>query len=211
MSLDRRRFRTALLLCALSLPSACTRQSTLEPTRATVAISVRQTDSLGKELPFDTSHPRRWNAANNGTPYEPCTALTASELAELGIDARSAEDAAGTDGQTLRGCIWDFVDSRAPANIWTLHQIVANSDSLVAHQKRVGGSTRTWHPNMQLGDRTIGVVSIPPAMRCETYAQSSLAGVSTAVTHSGIKEQPLSALCDRAIAFTRATIGRMPE
>ncbi|MFT4127988.1 MAG: DUF3558 domain-containing protein, partial [Gordonia sp. (in: high G+C Gram-positive bacteria)] len=45
---------------------------------------MRQTDDQGRRLPFDTEFPQRWSDGNDGTSYEPCTALSPDRLTELG-------------------------------------------------------------------------------------------------------------------------------
>ncbi|QRY63557.1 DUF3558 family protein [Gordonia sp. PDNC005] len=171
---------------------------------------IRQIDDNGLRLPFSTVHSRRWNAANDGTTYEPCTALAATQLEAHGIDPHSVKDAAGTNGQTLRGCSWDYVGDIRTEH-WMLSQIVGNSTGL-ANDKRMKSTTRDiWLDDQTADGRTVGLHAIAPNIQCDTYVQSGKAAVTTLVMHIGRAEQPLSALCDRAIAFTRATIGRMPE
>ncbi|WP_423131146.1 DUF3558 family protein [Gordonia malaquae] len=171
---------------------------------------VRQIDDSGVRLPFHTVHGHRWNSGNDGTHYEPCTALSAKELETLGINPGSASDAAGTDGQTLRGCDWDYAGD-IELEHWTVSQIVGNSSGLVSDKNRHAGSHDLWLEDQFINGRTIGVHAMISGSQCDTNVQSGNAIVTTLVMYSGLKDQPLSALCERAITFTRATIDRMPE
>ena len=49
--------------------------SSASETHASVEPQIRQTDSMGRPLPFVTLFPNRWSGNNDGTPYEPCTSL----------------------------------------------------------------------------------------------------------------------------------------
>ncbi|WP_432211714.1 DUF3558 family protein [Gordonia aichiensis] len=170
---------------------------------------VRQVDDAGKKLPFETDHQRRWNRANDGTPYEPCTALTDGELYDNGVDARSTRDAAGTDGQTLRGCRWKFM-VRNNDRGWSVSQFVANSPSLAADKQRYSLADDIWLQDAVLDGRTVGIHRTATLSDCDTYVQSGAAGVHTLVMYIGPTPPPPSEICDRAIAFTRATISKMP-
>lgn len=160
------------------------------------------------ELPFDTTLTQRWNGANDGTTYEPCTALSPGGLFALGIVPDSVADAAATDGQTARGCSWKYVGS--VGDHWTVSQIVGNSPSLEHEKKRASTSVDEWLPDVNIGGRIVGVHHLIIGGDCETYVQSGKAAVSTIVVtlDTGV---PVSEICDRAIAFTRATIDKIPH
>lgn len=168
----------------------------------------RQTDANGTSLPFITSFDRRWNSANDGTIYEPCTALAGDQLAELGIDATSVRDAAGTNGQTARGCAWRYSAKSQFADA-TVTQIVGNSVGLDEEKQRESGDLDRWLSDIQLDGRVVGTHQDLRAGTCETYVQSGAAGVSTLVLPR-IDQSPIDEVCDRAIAFTKATIDKMP-
>ena len=168
----------------------------------------RQLDDHGTPLPFRTSKVNRWNSANNGTSYEPCTALTQFELTRLGIDVSSVRDAAGTDGQTLRGCAWKAfrVDGAVP---WSISQFVGNSQSLADDKNLHSTADDVWLPDISIDARRVGVHRWLGDSSCDTYVQSGAAAVNTMVVYHGDSPPP-SEICDRALAFTRATISKMP-
>ncbi|WP_423132894.1 DUF3558 family protein [Gordonia malaquae] len=173
----------------------------------TADTTVRQVDDLGNRLPFATKHSRRWNSGNNGSSYEPCTALASVDLDNLGVDPDSAKDAAGTNGQTLRGCEWKY-KGRTDR---TLSQFVGNSVSLAHAQSRRSDRSDVWQPKLRIGTRTVGVHINTTGGQCDTYVQSRGAGVITMVFEFSDPPSPTTDICERAIAFTRATIDRMPE
>lgn len=161
-----------------------------------------------RNLPFDTNFPNRWNSANDGSAYEPCNALRV-DLVELGIDPDSVSDAAGTDGQTARGCEWRYLDD-SPVAHWTVSQVVGNSSGLAREKARVSGNADVWLPDLRIGGRTVGVHFVKAGGDCDTYVQSGKAAVSTIVVTLDT-DVPVSEICDRAIAFTSATIDKIPH
>lgn len=166
-------------------------------------------DPRYSSLPFDTTFTKRWNGANDGTAYEPCTALSNEEFADLGVSPDSVSDAAGTDGQTARGCKWHYGDS-ASGSRWVVIQIVGNSSGLAAEKRRVAAPANRWLPDLNLGGRPVGVHFREAGGNCETYVQSGAAAVSTIVTTHDDRAAA-SEICDRAIAFTKATIHKIPH
>jgi len=66
-----------------------------------------------------------------------------------------------------------------------------------------------WKDDILADGRVVAVFSIDHAT-CTTRVQSQRAGVSTVVSYNRLPSPPLSEICDRAIAFTKATISRMP-
>ncbi|WP_169515278.1 DUF3558 family protein [Gordonia shandongensis] len=165
----------------------------------------RQTDAAGRKLPFETKFHRRWSRANSGTEYEPCTALDSGTLQSLGVDPVSAEDAAGTDGQTLRGCRWQFQANDAAIR-WTLMQFVGNSPSLNEDKRLKSTSHDIWLPDVRMAGRTVGVHRTTNNRDCDTYVQSGDAAVNTMVRNHGRPAATPEEICERALAFTRATI-----
>lgn len=158
------------------------------------------------DLPFSTTFTQRWNARNDGTDYEPCVALDSAGLDRLSIDPTSVRDAAGTDGQTLRGCQWSY-ELSGPQR-WAVSQFVGNSESLAAYKAKY--SHERWMTDRVIEYRAVGVSDSPDLGECMTYVQSGGAGVITLVIHHGLPHPPVREVCDRAIAFTAATIGKMP-
>lgn len=173
-------------------------------------LAARQTDARGIGLPFVNTFRSRWNSANDGTDYEPCTALSKQELSEIGVDQGSVKDAAGTDGQTLRGCAWKYLNELDSVSRWRISQFVGNSASLKDDKERRSGSFESWLPDVSVAGRVVGVHQTRSGDNCDTYVQSGLAAVSTLVTFSGPTLPPPSEICDRALEFTRATISKMP-
>lgn len=203
------RRKCAALLCIAIALAGCATESDGSITTSSSASGIRQVDANGTHLPFDTRHDRRWSAGNDGTRYEPCTALDEGELAALSVDPESAADAAGTNGQTLRGCKWRYTSTDF-GDRWNLSQFVGNSPGLDFAKNRRSGGINEWLPDVSIAGRQVGVHIYTTGTQCDTYVQSGGASVITMVTHYGQNQPPISEICDRALAFTRATIGKMP-
>ena len=166
---------------------------------------VRQTDDAGRHLPFTTTFARRWSNGNDGTTYEPCTAATTEILSTNHLDPDSVKDAAIADHQTARGCRWS---TNAYESAY-LSQIVGNQPQLDIYKQRQDGFV-AWLPDIAMGDRRAAVGSSPSATDCTTFVQSGEAIIATRASVN-ISPPPINKLCDKAIAFTRATIDQMPE
>lgn len=167
--------------------------------------SIRQTDALGRSLPFKTKFPKRWNSGNDGTTYEPCTAASRDILLRSGLVPESATDAALANFQTARGCNWHY---RAP-ELARITQIVGNSRSLEEYKDRQS-IIMSFQDDIQIAGRTVAVGGFPENNTCSTFVQSGNANVSTLVSFQ--VNAPLRAdICAKAIEFTRATIDQMPE
>ena len=173
---------------------------------ASTALSIRQTDDNGVALPFETDFPERWNSSNDGTPYEPCTAISQVDAESAGLDPTSVADAAAVSGQTLRGCRWIFVGSGATG--WSADQVVADFESLDEYKK--DNSDFDWFDDVSVDGRTVGVASAT-GRNCFTYVQSKSSGVTTGVMFIGTDRPPLTEICQRAIDLTKATIDKIPE
>lgn len=198
-------------MCALLLAGCDSIKGS--PTSANEAASVtqapnagvRQTDSHGRALPFHTTYPNRWNSGNDGTSYEPCTAAKAPLLESLGLDPSSVEDAAAADFQTARGCGWRVRGERSS----TVDQFVGNQPRLVEYKVK-NSSTVMWQDDILIAGRTIGIGRDLGSPTCDTYVESGKSLVITSAS-SYDSSVPITEICDRAIAFTRATIDQMPE
>lgn len=205
------RRRAAYAIAALSIlasVAACTVPGTPVPVNSTSG-GIRQTDDSGIQLPFHTRLSKRWNASNNGTTYEPCTALSSDQVDLEGWDSSTVRDAAGSDGQTLRGCTWSSTVGNEAGGL--LSQFVGNSRSLDHVVERSPDDEFThWLDEQVVNGRRVGVLVYNNRVRCETYVQSGQAGVHTAVSVIATLQPPISEICDRALAFTRATIDKMP-
>ncbi|WP_431309370.1 DUF3558 family protein [Gordonia sesuvii] len=167
--------------------------------------STRQTDTSGRPLPFTTGFEKRWNSSNDGTDYEPCTAVDSSTAESVGLDIHTVADAATVDGQTLRGCTWEY--SNPALDGWSADQIVADYESLEAYRLR--NASFNWLSDIQISGRTIGIGSLS-SNDCFTYVQSEGSGVITAAAFNSSPNPPLPEICDRAIELTRATIADIP-
>lgn len=184
-------------------PNAATSVADSGPSDATA--KVRQNDDAGRRLPFTTRFPRRWSNGNDGTTYEPCTAASSTVLDELSLEPSSVRDAAIADHQTARGCRWSFTIP----NYSSLTQIVGNQPPLDIYKARYAKSF-DWRPETLIDGRRVVVGSSPDRFDCATFLQSKDAIVITRVSTLD-KPPPISEICDKAIAFTRATIDQMPE
>lgn len=205
----RSRGRSVLFGVCIFAITACTPAGGSDSTRDIDSL-VEQSASKGSvALPFEPSFSRRSNSANDGTDYEPCVAVGPRDLAALGVDPYSVRDAAGTDGQTARGCLWRYADLVSEAG-WTVSQIVGNSPSLAHAKRKASGTHDAWFPDLDIHGRTVGVHYLTTGGDCDTYVQSGKAAVSTIVVtlDPGV---PVSEICDRAIAFTKATIDKIPH
>jgi len=191
------------ILCASGLcaVAACTTdgqpQSTVENPTA-----IRQADDQGRKLPFKTLFPNRWSKNNNGTSYEPCTALTNDDLASVGVDPSSAEDVALADHQTARGCLWRYVGN----NMGRISQATGNRPSFEENIR-----DRGWYKisyNLTVGDRLV-LVNSRDRFTCMTTVKSAHSPVHTTVIQTSHPPET-SKLCARAISFTKLTIPEMP-
>ncbi len=166
--------------------------------------TVRQTDAEGNRLPFATSFPRRWNSGNDGSTYEPCTSATTKILLDAGLDPLSVKDAATVDFQTARGCRWKYSERLA-----TLTQTVGNASDLAAY-KSEQSTAAVWNSDIRIDGRVVAVSTEPDGRICDTYVESGTAIVVT-TAYFNHNRPPINEICDKAIAFTRATIDQMPE
>ena len=197
-----------LIACACTLTTTDKPQAVTDESQATKssATAPPQTDSNGIQLPFHNPFFERWNDGNDGTTYEPCTALTPNELKSAGIDPKSAKDAAVVDGQSLRGCDWLLL----PPNptLIGISQIVINSQNLETYKKK--NSIDTWRPDREIHGRQVGIVD-SRAGDCSTYVQSRKSAIITlgqpGIGDSDSKDE----LCESALRFTATTIDRIPR
>lgn len=209
--------KLALLASALTSMVAlegCAVSGTAVGVRSTVGQSqtpkltpIRQVDDLGRRLPFTTTFPNRWSRNNDGTTYEPCTALSAEALQSLHLNPGTASDAAIADGQTVRGCRWLYRDNSSHR----LGQHVGNMNGGVTgiSDYKLQYNDFTWFPDLTIGGRRVGLFSLGRDA-CDTLVESGTAFVFTNVA-LGRSDDDVTENCDRAIAFTRATIDLMPR
>ncbi|MEP9390846.1 DUF3558 family protein [Gordonia sp. VNK1] len=191
--------------CAISSPQAPEPEQATSPL-SSQATTTRQTDEAGRPLPFETEFTERWSNLNDGSAYEPCTALDANDAAGLGLDPDSVRDVALANYQTARGCGWHFAD----ANTSTLSQGVGNELPLPQYKKKYAVNIN-WLYDTAINGRTVAVGE-PKGLQshsCLTAVQSGSAIVTTSVIIS-VNPPPTPEICSKAIAFTRATIDKMP-
>ncbi|MGV9827886.1 DUF3558 domain-containing protein [Gordonia sp. NPDC003429] len=171
----------------------------------TSAVTIRQTDAEGRRLPFVTEFPDRWNTGNDGTDYEPCTAVTLPVLVAAGLNPATTKDAALANYQTLRGCRWNYANS----SLKTLSQIVANSEPLDEYKERQSIIFR-WFSDTSINGRRVAVGAFQEPNRCMAIVDTGRSHVSTMVSIS-IDPPPVADICAKAVDFTRATIDQIPE
>ena len=167
--------------------------------------TIRQTDNARQRLPFDTQFPDRWSSNNNGTPYEPCTAVSADTLRRFNLDPTTAKDAAVANHQTIRGCDWEFVDTRSDS----LVQTVGNGPSLGEYRAK-NESAFIFLPDTTVNGRRVLRFAIGESSECSAAVQSGTAQVITTVFVFE-NEPPRDQLCEIPVNFLRATIDKIPR
>ncbi|MCF3936947.1 DUF3558 family protein [Gordonia tangerina] len=211
-SLGRRRARVKAVACVLApfilMVAACdggidTRNVA---SSTSTASGIRQTDAAGQSLPFENQFEKRWNSSNDGTAYEPCTAVDQAVADRVGLDQSSTADAAAVSGQTLRGCKWHYAGEGMEG--WYADQIVADSESLAAYKKL--NRSFTWREDIVVSDRNVGVGAVNQTS-CFTYVQAEGSGVVTGAAYHSLPAPTLDEVCRRAIDLTRATIDKVPN
>lgn len=205
------------IACLLLLGVGCTttdgqplraQSSTAASETTTTQTPIRQTDAEGRPLPFRTEFPNRWNANNDGTKYEPCTAVSLEVLTENGIRPDTVRDAAASDSQTLRGCEWSLAEGQSSR----AHQFVGNlddpEDGIAGYKK--ANNYGVWLPDIVISGRAVAVSSLD-GVRCEAFVQSGSAIVSTGLDINVVDGPPVNEICNRAVEFLRDTIGGIPR
>nr|WP_246007667.1 DUF3558 family protein [Gordonia oryzae] len=172
--------------------------------RPSTPASIRQVDANGKRLPFDTVFPDRWSNLNDGSSYEPCTALSDGELEALGLDQQSVTDGANANMQTSRGCDWRYRDSSTAV----VSQGVGNDLPLEDYKKKYSTAIE-WQYDTSMQGRPVAVGYPRFQDACTTAVQSGSAIVTTTAILF-INPPPRDQVCAKAIAFTKATIDKMP-
>lgn len=175
--------------------------TTASPPGKTPSEAIRQNDDSGRILPFTTTFPDRWSSNNDGTKYEPCTALTNAELVDAGLDPNSVSDIALANRQTVRGCLWEHANLRGSS----LSQGTGDAPTF---EERM--TDRDWYKtswDIRIDGRLV-MVDSTDRYNCSTTVKSGHASVVTIVMRTA-DLVPLKELCDYAIDFTRRTIPRM--
>ncbi|QGS26423.1 DUF3558 domain-containing protein [Gordonia bronchialis] len=197
---------TAVTACSVSGTAVGVRSSVVQ-SQMPAPDPIRQVDDGGRRLPFATTFPHRWSRNNDGTTYEPCTALSPAALQSLHLDPATAKDAAVADGQTARGCSWRYQGQRYSR----VAQHVGNMNGGVTgiSDYKLRNDDFTWFPDLNIGGRRVGLFSLG-GDACDTIVESGRAFVFTDVA-LGRLDDDVTENCNRAIAFTRATIDLMPR
>ena len=175
--------------------------ATSEPVTSTPA-PIRQTDDRGKPLPFTTRFPNRWSANNNGTSYEPCTALNDAELTSLGLNPTTVRDVALANHQTARGCIWKYFGK----SMGGISQSTGNRPTFEYEL-----TDREWYIRSYtttIGGR-LAIVNYWKQFSCFTIVKVENARVTTTANRV-LTPTPEAELCNLAIEFTKLTIPKMP-
>ena len=190
---------SAVLACSTSC--AVSGEPSPAVTASTTVEAIRQTDSKGIKLPFTTQFPDRWSANNDGTVYEPCTALSDTELGAAGLDPASVADAAIANHQTARGCSWKHAGIR----LSSIGQITGNKPTFEERMKLRSNSNTRW--NLTINGRVV-MVDSNSAASCTVTVKSGRSPVSTIITRTW-NPPPSKELCEIAIDFARRTIPKM--
>ncbi|WP_157139174.1 DUF3558 family protein [Gordonia alkanivorans] len=173
---------------------------------------IRQTDDAGKRLPFDTEFPDRWSRNNDGTTYEPCTAVDYAQVRAFGLDPATVEDVAASNHQTARGCQWDLLEGDEILRP-SLSQFVGNLtgmgvDNLKDYKQLQSTEYNEWLDDVVISGRTV-VVSVERGS-CDAFVQSGSAVVVTTMRDL-LRDGPgVNLLCEKALGFVRLTIDKMP-
>ncbi|WP_439031197.1 DUF3558 family protein [Gordonia terrae] len=173
------------------------------------SVPVRQTDASGNVLPFATNFPNRWNANNDGTSYESCTAVTGETLRANGLDERSVADVAKSDRQTARGCSWKAAgEPRIIAEQFVANLLPGEFD-LTGYKGRNAAGMQ-WLADTSIDGRRVAIGSMTK-YRCATYLVSGKAVVVTAVNDYTKRGTNTAAICQRALSFTRSVVDEIPR
>lgn len=196
----------AVAVAALALGSvACTVEgdprATVDKQLSEGPAVIRQTDDSGRRLPFTTPFPERWSSNNDGTTYEPCTALDDGELIAAGIDPASVSDVALSNHQTIRGCKWDHLGVENSG----LSQFAGDNPTFEAQKRDRNWYRASW--DIQIDGR-LTMVDSRDKYTCMTTVKSGQSPVSTLVIRI-LNPPPTKELCALAIDFTRRTIPKM--
>ncbi|WP_396349824.1 DUF3558 family protein [Gordonia amicalis] len=210
-----------LLAClgagALALAiTSCSTTGVAVPSSATSSLghtseqpNIRQTDDAGRSLPFENQFPNRWSINNDGTTYEPCTAVEPNTASQFGLIPDSVRDVAASDFQTARGCKWKFRDDGRSSLSQAVGNLMQPENGLTGYKQQYA-ATVEWRPDIEIQGRRAIVGSTMPS-ECTVFVESGAAIVGTGITRFGAEKPPLDDICESAISFLRITIGNIPE
>lgn len=189
----------------VAVPSTAPSSWDRTPARPTI----RQTDEVGRALPFKNQFPNRWSINNDGTTYEPCTAVEPNTASQFGLIPESVRDVAASDFQTARGCKWKFRDDGKSSLSQAVGNLMQPEKGLTGYKQQYS-ATMEWLPDIDVHGRRAIVGSTMPS-ECTVYVESGAAIVGTGVTRFGAEKPPLNDTCESAISFLRLTIGNIPK
>ncbi|MDH3009373.1 DUF3558 domain-containing protein [Gordonia alkanivorans] len=179
--------------------------STSNPSQPTT----RQTDDMGRPLPFETQFPNRWSINNDGTSYEPCTQVPAEVVRRFRLSAESVSDVAASDFQTARGCQWILIDDGRSTISQAVGNMIHPEDGLSGH-KQLNSAASQWLPDIEIDGRRVLVGALNNA-DCTVYVQSGTAVVATSFLRFGRDRPPINEICKTSEEFLRATIQNIPR
>lgn len=155
-------------------------------------------------LPFTPTITERANDRNDGTPFEPCTAYSDSEVRTLGASPSSISDAAFSDSPNYRGCHWNSTNKAGQFS-----QTVGNERSLADYKTKQ--SFRPWRADMQISGRTvIWTTEDDDGCFASFMSQKAIVHSSYRTTSAGKPSPGLVEECRIAIAFATLAISKAP-
>ncbi|MET4168298.1 MULTISPECIES: DUF3558 domain-containing protein [Gordonia] len=203
----------AVIVVSLTVGGCATSGSPIptvhQSSSSTAGPSIRQTDDVGRKLPFENKFPNRWSINNDGTTYEPCTALSKKILVRFGLNPESVQDAAGSDFQTVRGCEWEFIDDELSAVSQYVGNMQRPNEGLNGYRES-NSAAATWLPDIEIDGRPVLVNSFGQG-ECAVLVESGRAIVSTSVSLVDSTPPPTAQVCGDAEAVLRATIDQIPK
>ncbi|MDV7175920.1 DUF3558 family protein [Gordonia amicalis] len=205
-----------LLAASLSvLPlTACTTTGEAESASPAASLTsagptgIRQTDDAGAPLPFENTFPDRWSNNNDGTPYEPCTQVSAVALQTIDIDPSTVEDVAASNHQTARGCTWKFHGDRLSSMSHFVGNLLRPEAGLDGY-KELNRAGSTWFADTEIKGRRVLSASMGPG-ECSMIVQSGDAVVVTTIVRYDADRPPVETVCSSVEHFLDQTIDSIP-
>ncbi|MET9328684.1 DUF3558 domain-containing protein [Tsukamurella sp. NPDC003166] len=167
--------------------------------------AARSNRTSARPLPFSPTVKNRTNDRNDGTPFEPCSAYSDSELHVLDIDPTSVQDAAQVDSANYRGCRWREAGYTAARGGGDYSQIVGLKMSLKQYKHHM--STKRWQTDRMVDGRRLALYS--ENNYCSAVFASEQAIVVT-IAGSTNPSPGRTVECARAVAFATLAITKAP-
>ncbi|WP_159405031.1 DUF3558 family protein [Gordonia sp. YY1] len=205
-----------LLAVSLAFPplAACTTTGEAESASPSTSMTsggptgIRQTDDAGTPLPFENRFPDRWSNNNDGTPYEPCTQVSAVALQTIDIDSSTVEDVAASNHQTARGCTWKFQGDRLSSLSHFVGNLLRPEAGLDGY-KDLNKAGSTWFADTAIKGRRVLSGSMGPG-ECSMIVQSGDAVVVTTIVRYDADRPPVETVCSSVEQFLDQTIDSIP-